>query len=200
MYTTQPLLLRVAVVNNNNKVEEKEFTLSVFTENKIGLLTRVTNIFTRRKLNIESLTASECEIKDVYRFIIVVKTTEEKARKLVQQLEKQVEVLKALYYHEKDLIFQEVAMFKLKLDGFTENNSIEKIIRQYNARIIDVEPNFVVVEMTGHKEETQELFEKLKPFGLLQFVRSGRIAIMKPMKTLKDYLDEMDENFSSTLN
>jgi acetolactate synthase-1/3 small subunit len=128
-----------------------------------------------------------------------VRTTEEGARKVVEQLEKQVEVFKALYFNAEELIHQEVAMYKLKLDGFSKNNSIEKIIRQYNARIIDVEPEFVVVEMTGHKAESQELFEKLQPFGVLQFVRSGRIAIMKPMKTLAEYMKEIEENFTSTL-
>src|SRR5689334_12424419 len=92
---------------------EKTFIISVFCENRIGLINRISIIFTRRRLNIESFTASETEIKDIYRFAIIVKSTREKLEKVAQQIEKQIEVLRALVHEEEDVIYQEVALYKV---------------------------------------------------------------------------------------
>ncbi len=94
-------------------MNEKRFTLSVFTENMPGMLQRVTTIFTRRKLNIETLNVSESEIKGISKFKIVLKTDEEQITKIVKQLEKQVDVLKAYYHSESDMLHQELATIKI---------------------------------------------------------------------------------------
>jgi len=91
----------------------KEYTLSIFTENKIGLLNRITIIFTRRHVNIESITASESEVEGVYRYTIVIRCTREKAIKVVNQIEKLVEVLKAFMHEEHETVYQEIALYKI---------------------------------------------------------------------------------------
>ena len=89
-------LLNHRTLQTCKKMEEKQFTICIFTENKIGLLNRISIIFTRRKINIESLTTSESEIKNVYPFTIVVNMTEENIVKVVKQMEKQIEEKQAV--------------------------------------------------------------------------------------------------------
>jgi acetolactate synthase-1/3 small subunit len=174
-----------------HKMEQK-FTLSVFTENHIGLLNRVTNIFTRRHINIESLTVSASEMEGIHRFTVVLRCTAENAAKLVKQLEKLVEVLKAFCHSESETVYQEIALYKIPTESLTLGHGAEGLIRAHNARILSMERDYTVIEKTGHVEETQQLFNELESFGVLEFVRSGRVAITKPMKQLSSYLEEME--------
>ncbi|WP_297983501.1 acetolactate synthase small subunit [uncultured Chryseobacterium sp.] len=169
----------------------KTFTVSIFTENTIGMLNRITIIFTRRHLNIYSITASETEIKNVHRYTIVLETTREQVEKVVGQIEKLVDVLKAFVHENEEIVHQEIALYKIKTDALN-NGSAEKVIRENHAKILSVDPDFLVIEKTGHKEETQLLFEKLKPLGVLEFARSGRVAVSKSMKELSVYLQELE--------
>ena len=172
---------------------DKEFTLSIFTENKIGLLHRVTVIFTRRHINIDSLAASESEVKGVYRFTIVVKCSLELIKKVQKQLEKQIGVLKAFYFTGEDIVHQEIALYKVPTEAFAHGNDVEDLIRNHNAHILTVEPEYIIIEKAGHKAENQELFNKLLPYGILQFARSGRVAVSKQRKELTSYLRELEE-------
>jgi len=167
---------------------KKRFTLSIFTENIVGILNQVTIIFTRRHINIESIVVSESEMDGIHRYTLVISETDEVVRKVVLQLEKQVDIIKALYHEDKDVIYQEIALFQMPSDVLIKGGEAEKIVRNHFARIISVEEGFIILEKTGHKEETQKLFNELKPYGVLEFVRSGRIAITKPMKTLETIL------------
>ena len=169
---------------------EKTYTVSVFTENSIGMMNRITIIFTRRHLNIDSITASESEVKGVFRYTIVLRTTKEQVEKVIGQLEKVIDVLKAFVHEDAQIVHQEIALYKIKTDALT-NGDVEKVIRQHHARILTVDREFIVIEKTGHVEETQLLFENLQPFGVLEFARSGRVAVTKPMKNLSIYLDEL---------
>lgn len=171
---------------------EKTYTVSVFTENSIGMMNRITIIFTRRHLNIDSITASESEVKGVFRYTIVLRTTKEQVEKVIGQLEKVIDVLKAFVHEDAQIVHQEIALYKIKTDALT-NSDVEKVIRQHHARILTVDSEFMVIEKTGHVEETQLLFENLQPFGVLEFVRSGRVAVTKPMKNLSTYLEELAE-------
>jgi acetolactate synthase-1/3 small subunit len=171
---------------------KKTYTISVFTENSIGILNRITIIFTRRHLNIDSITASESEVKGVFRYTIVLRTSKEQVKKVIGQIEKLLDVLKAFVHEESEIVHQEIALYKIKTDNLT-NGKVEKVIRENHARILTVEPLFMVVEKTGHVEETQLLFENLKPFGILEFARSGRVAVTKPMKELNTYLKELEQ-------
>lgn len=170
---------------------EKTFTVSVFTENSIGMLNRITIVFTRRHLNIDSITASESEVKDVFRYTIVLKTNREQVEKVIGQIEKLTDVLKAFGHEDTDIVHQELALYKIK--NTFENGDVEKVIRENHARILSVDKQFMVIEKTGHVEETQLLFEKLKPFGILEFARSGRVAVTKPMKEFSAYLKELEQ-------
>jgi acetolactate synthase-1/3 small subunit len=171
---------------------KKTYTISVFTEDRVGLLNRVTIIFTRRKINIESIAASESEIANVHRYTIVINENEDTVKKVVLQLEKQVEIIKAVYHLEEEIVYQEIALYKVPTDVLVAGNDAEKIVRAHHARVLSVESAFTVLEKTGHKEETQALFNELEPYGILEFVRSGRIAITKPMRTLTSIIEELE--------
>ena len=172
---------------------EKTFTVSIFTENTIGMLNRITIIFTRRHLNIDSITASETEVKNVQRYTIVLRTTKEQIDKVVGQIEKLIDVLKAFVHEDTDVVHQEIALYKIRTSNLS-NADVEQVIRENYAKVLSVDPQFIVIEKTGHKSETQALFDKLKPFGVLEFARSGRVAVTKSMKELSTYLKELELN------
>lgn len=172
---------------------EQEFTLSIFTEDKVGLLHRITVVFTKRNINLESFIASESEVKGVFRFTIVVHSTEDQVRKVVKQIEKIIGVLKGFYHSNEEIVYQELALYKVPTKAMADGPHVEKIIRTYNAHILTVEPEYIIIEKTGHKPETQELFNELLPFGVLQFGRSGRVAITKQIKEITSYLIELEE-------
>ncbi len=172
---------------------EQLYTLSIFTENISGLMHRILTIFTRRKINIESLTVSGTETHGISRFTITIFTTHEGIVQIVKQIEKQVDVLKAFFYDDSKIVYQELALYKMPTQAFMGSDLVEKIIRNNHAQILAIEEEFTVIEKTGHEAETQKLFEELKPHGILSFVRSGRIAIAKPMKRILAHLRELEE-------
>lgn len=172
---------------------KQQFTISVFTENHVGLLSRITIIFTRRHINIESLTASETEAHGIYRYTIVVTETRALVKKVVKQIEKQIEVFEAYYHTSDEIVHQEIALYKLPIKAITHNSNLEGIMRKHHARILTVEEEFLIIEKSGHKEETQELLEQLEPLGVMEFVRSGRVAIIKPMWKFNEELHKMEK-------
>jgi len=175
-------------------MKKEEFTLTIYAENQVGLLNQITTIFTRRRINIESLTTSESAIPGIHKFTLVMYISAENVEKLIGQIEKRIDVLKAYYFRSDEIIFQEIALYKVPTKSLTDGNQIERIVRTFGARILEITEEYTVIEKTGHKSETQELYQKLKPYGLTQFTRSGRIAINK-LKTepLIAHLDHVEQ-------
>ncbi len=171
--------------------EVKSYTISVFTENLPGLLHRITTVFTRRKINLDSFTASESEVEGIYRFTIVVRMTYEDVYKIVKQLDKIIGVFNAYLHSEEGVVHQEVALYKMATKTLV-NGNVEDIIRKHNARILTVEPDYLVIERTGKHEEIQELLIALKPYGVLEFARSGLVSVMKRNYSLDKYIHKLD--------
>lgn len=172
---------------------KKEFTLTVYTENQIGLLNRIAIIFSRRKINIDSLNTSPSEIESVHRFNIVITETEEVVRKLCRQIEKQVEVLKAYYNTNEEIIWQELALYKVPTNVIAEKAVVERLLRKYGARAVVIRNDYTVFETSGHREETEGLIKALEPYGLIEFVRSARVAIIKNSSGFHDKLKEFEQ-------
>ena len=172
-------------------VGKQEYTITVYTENQIGLLNRIAIIFSRRKINVESLNTSPSEVDSVHRFTIVINETEDVVRKLCRQIEKQVEVLKAYYNTNEEIVWQELAMYKVPTDVIAEKVKVERLLRQYGARAVVIRKDYTVFETSGHREEIEGLIKALEPYGLIEFVRSARVAIIKDSKgfhsKLKDF-------------
>lgn len=178
---------------NKTKIMQQEFTISVFTEDHIGILGQITIILTRRQINIESITASESAVKGAQLLTIVVKTTPEMIQKVARQMEKLIDVLKVFVHTSDQIIYQEIALFKVPTKGLMSGNIVDHVVRAHHARILEVSPEYIVIEKTGHKTEITDLLTQLEPYGVLQFARSGRVAITKQVKELTSYLKEMDE-------
>ncbi len=155
------------------------YTVTVYSENQVGLLNQISIIFTRRQLNIESLSVSGSAIEGVHKFTITTYSDRETMEKLVKQIEKRIDVLRAFFYTDDEIIFQEVALYKVPTDKLLDDRSIEDLIRKHNARILEVNRTYTVIEKSGHPNETQSLFEELSRYDVMQFVRSGRVAITK---------------------
>lgn len=170
---------------------KQEYTITVYTENQIGLLNRIAIIFSRRKINIESLNTSPSEVDSVHRFTIVINETEEVVKKLCRQIEKQVEVLKAYYNTNEEIIWQELALYKVPTDIIAEEVKVERLLREHGAKAVVIRKDYTVFEVAGQREETDGLIKVLAPYGLIEFVRSARVAIIKKSdgfhKKLKEF-------------
>lgn len=158
---------------------KQEYTITVYTENQIGLLNRIAIIFSRRKINVDSLNTSPSEVESVHRFTIVINETEDVVRKLCRQIEKQVEVLKAYYNTNDEIVWQELALYKVPTDIIAEEVPVERLLREHGAKAVVIRKDYTVFEVAGHREETDNLIKVLEPYGLIEFVRSARVAIIK---------------------
>jgi acetolactate synthase-1/3 small subunit len=170
----------------------QEYNITVYTENQIGLLNRIAIIFTRRKINIDSLNTSPSEIESIHRFNIVITESEDVVRKVCRQIEKQVEVLKVYYHTNADVIWQELALYKVSTDVIAEQASVERLLRENGARVVVLRKDYTVFETTGHREETDALMNILQPYGLIEFVRSARVAIIKDSEGFNSKLREFE--------
>ncbi|MBT8257218.1 MAG: acetolactate synthase small subunit [Bacteroidia bacterium] len=166
-----------------------KFTISIYTENNIGLLNRISAIFQKRHINVDSLNTSASEIEGVSRFTIVVRVTEEQMKKIIGQIDKQVEVIKAYYHTDEETIYQESCLFKIKSDLLFEERQIQNIIKDSDARIVTVNREFFVLEKSGRRNEVDMLHRELSAFGIMQFVRSGRIAVTKDEMKVTEMLE-----------
>jgi len=183
------------------KKESKEYTLSVLTENKAGLLNHITIIFNRRKINIDSLNVSTTEVKGVSRFTIVVKSNKEKIIKILNQINKLIDVLGAFLYEEGETYYQEIALYKLSTKIFLKGDNVEKIVRKNGAKILIIEEDHTIIQKTGTKSETQKLYNELEKFGsILEFVRSGRVAVSKSKRKTENFIKELEKIKSNKLN
>ena len=187
---------------DNSIKDIKEYTISVLTEDKAGLLNHITIIFNRRKLNIDSLNVSTTEVKGVSRFTIAVKSSKEKIIKVVNHINKLIDVLAAFLYEEDEIYYQEIALYKLSTKIFLKGDLVEKIIiRKYGAKILKIEKDHIIIQKTGTKVGTQKLYDELEKFGsILEFVRSGRVAVSKSKRKTKNFIKELEKIKSNKLN
>ena len=167
------------------------YTISIYTENNIGILNRLSAIFLKRHINIESMTVSKSEIENVHRFTFVVNMSEISIRKIIGRLQKQIEVIRAYYHTEDEIIYHETALFKIST-AHLYDEKIQDKLKFRRAHIIAITENYFVIEASGLKEDIDRMYDKLKPYGLLQFVRSGRIAITKPKMAISELLLEIN--------
>ena len=171
---------------------KQEYTITVYAENRIGLLNRIAIIFSKRKINIESLNSSASEIDGIHRFNIVIHEGYEVVRKLARQIEKQIEVLKVYFNTNDEIIWQELALYKVSTDEIAEKVTVERLLRQYGASAVVIRKDYTVFAVTGHREETDALVKALEPYELIEFVRSARVAIIKDSAGFHEKLKEFE--------
>lgn len=172
--------------------QKQEFTITVYTENQIGLLNRIAIIFSRRKINVESLNTSPSEVESVHRFTIVINEVEDVVKKLCRQIEKQVEVLKAYYNTNDEIIWQELALYKVPTEIIAEEVKVERLLSQHGAKAVVIRKDYTVFEVSGQRDETDKFIKILEPYGLIEFVRSARVAIIKDSEGFHSKLKEFE--------
>ncbi len=176
-------------------MEEKTlFTVAVFAENHVGLMNQLSIILTRRCINMESISASRCSIPDVSKVTFTCYSDRLTMDKIVKQIEKRIDVLRAFLYTDDDIVYQEVALYKVPTARLLDEQHLEEIIRSHGARILEITRDNTIIEKTGHSDETEALFEELKRYDIRQFVRSGRGAITKsPIEHVDRFLVEQEQ-------
>lgn len=175
-------------------MDKQEYTLTVYTENQVGLINKIAIMFSRRKISLESFNTSPSEIKNIYRFTIVVKETEMVVKNLVRQIEKLVDVFKVFYNTNDEIIWQQIALYKVPTAVIMKDVKVERLLRAFGANAVVIREDYTVFETTGQDEEVNNLLEELTKYGLIEFVRSSRIAIIKGSEGVHQKVLDMDKN------
>ena len=173
---------------------KKEYTLSVYTENQVGLLNKIAIIFSRRKINLESLNSSPSEIDKIYRFTIVIIETETVVNNIVRQLEKIVDVFKVYANTNEEIVWQQMALYKVQTSIIMKEVKVERLLREYGAKAVVIREDYTVFEATGQDDEINNLLTELGKYGLIEFVRSSRIAIIKSSEGVHKKVLDMEKN------
>lgn len=173
---------------------KEEYTLTIYTENQVGLINKIAIMFSRRKISLESLNSSPSEINNIYRFTLVVKETEAVVKNLVRQLEKNVDIFKVYYNTNDEIIWQQIALYKVPTDIIMKDVKVERLLREYGAKAVVIRADYTVFEATGQDEEINNLVKELGKYGLIEFVKSSRIAIIKSSEGVHKKVLDMEKN------
>ena len=160
-----------------------KFVLSVLVENKAGVLSRVSGLFSRRGYNIDSLTVCETSNPMQSRMTIVVKGDEYVLEQIQKQLAKLVEVISIMKCEVKESVQREMALIKVKAEASNRGTIIETC-DIYKARIVDVSLESVIIEITGSEEKIESLLRLLEPYGILEYVKTGITALERGSKVM----------------
>jgi acetolactate synthase-1/3 small subunit len=153
-------------------------TFAVYVDNKPGVLNRVASLFRRRAFNIESLTVGHTETSNVSRMTVVVDTDEYGARRLEAHLYKLVPVRRVDNITQKPSIERDLALIKVAATSDARTH-VMQLVDVYRARVVDVSADSLVVETTGTEDKIESLVEVLRPFGIIEIVRTGLIAMVR---------------------
>ena len=175
--------------------EKKLYTLLVYSENIAGILNQITAVFTRRQVNIESLNVSASSIPGVHKYTITAWSDEDQIQKIVHQIEKKIDVVKANYFTDDQLFIRESGLYKLSTPMVLENPEISRTIRRFDAQIIEVNPTYVIVMKHGVTEDIISLYRALDTFGcVFQYTRSGRIAVTRgKQEQVSEFLEQREK-------
>jgi acetolactate synthase-1/3 small subunit len=177
------------------KENKKLYTLLVYSENVAGILNQVTAVFTRRQVNIESLNVSASSIPGVHKYTITAwSSDEDQIIKIVRQIEKKIDVVKANYFTDEQLFIRESGLYKLATPMVLDNPEISRTIRRYDAHIIEVNPTYTIVMKHGITEDIISLYRALDKFDcVLQYTRSGRIAVTRgTQEQVSEFLEQRE--------
>lgn len=173
---------------------KQEFTLTIYTENQVGLINKIAIMFSRRKISLESLNTSPSEIENIYRFTLVVRETEAVVKNLVRQLEKIVDVFKVYHNTNDEIIWQQMALYKVPTSVIMKEVKVERLLREFGAKAVVIREDYTVFETTGQDDEVNNLLKELDKYGLIEFVRSSRVAIIKSSEGIHKSVMDMEKN------
>ncbi len=180
-------------------MENTLYTITVYSENNVGLLSQIALMFTRRKLNIENLSVSASAVPGVHKFTITLECDERSVKNVVSQIEKRVDVIRAFYYLDNDIFTQEIALYKVSTPHLLEKGGISEIVSRFSVRILEVNESYTIIEKSGNREKIQQLYDELANYNMLQFARSGRVSITKSkVEEVNLFLEEQEKRRDKT--
>lgn len=151
---------------------------SVLVHNEYGVVTRISGLFTRRGFNISSFTGEETENPSISRITIVAEGEERELAQIKNQVEKLVDVIKVVELDIKDSVQRELALIKIKTDD-KNRTEVFQIIESFRAKVVDIEPESVIVEITGDLDKVKAFINMMKHYGIIESVRTGIIALQR---------------------
>ena len=158
-------------------------TISVLVENHFGVLTRVAGLFSARGFNIDSLAVGETHDPTVSRMTIVVNGDDRIVEQIIKQLDKLIDVIKVEDLSDDDVMDRELVLVKVNADS-AGRNDIMQIVNTFRAKIVDVNPNTMTIEVTGGESKIDAMLELLGPFGIRETVRTGLVALARRKELL----------------
>lgn len=177
---------------------KNQYTFTIYAENQVQLFQKITLIFSRKKINIESFNFSSCEVDPISRFTILITETYEIVQNLVPQIEKIIEVYKCFCNTNEEIVWKQIALFKVPTATIYEEN-LNSFLKKTNITAVSIERNYTVFQATGNEEEINDLVIKLSDFNLIEFAKSPRIALIKKSegfaKELSDRERDKEEHF-----
>ena len=184
----------------NLDMDKKLYTIIVHSENVAGVLNQVTAVFTRRQINIESLNVSASSIPGVHKYTITAWTDPDTMEKVAKQISKKIDVVQSQYFTDDNIFQYEIALYKLKTSVLESNKEVSKVIRRSGARIVEVNSVYSILVKDGLSSEITDLNDQLIQLDcVLQFVRSGRIAVTKSsFERVDDYLANRRAKYEKT--
>jgi acetolactate synthase-1/3 small subunit len=160
-------------------------TLSVLVENKPGVLARIAGLFSRRGFNIDSLAVGPTEHPEISRMTIVVNVEDLPLEQVTKQLNKLVEVIKIVELEGAGSVARELLLVKVRADAETRGQVLETV-QLFRAKVVDVAPDAVTVEVTGNADKLEAFLRVLEPFGVRELVQSGMVAIGRGSRSITD--------------
>lgn len=164
-------------------------TISVLVDNKAGVLARVTNLFSRRGYNIDSLAVGTADTRDISRITVIVDCDDRILDQIVHQLEKLVCVRTVKVLSEISNVTRELVLIKVKAPASVRNDIIQ-IAEVFRGRIIDISPETLTIEITGEEHKTTALMDMIKDYGILEVARTGKVALDRGMEYITYNKDE----------
>jgi acetolactate synthase-1/3 small subunit len=160
-------------------------TLSVLVEDKPGVLTRIAGHFSRRGFNIHSLAVGPTEHPDVSRMTIVVNVEESPLEQVTKQLNKLVEVIKVVELDDAASVNRELLLVKVRADVTTRGQLLDAV-QLFKAKVVDVAPDAVTIEITGNTDKLADFLKVVEPFGIRELVQSGMVAIGRGSRSISE--------------
>lgn len=158
---------------------KNEFTLTIYSEDQLRLINKLSAMFIRKQIEILSLNMSICEIDKIFRHTIVVNETLDTVANLTAQIEKIIEVFKCYYAVNDEIVSRQLVLFKISTAAFMSDSNVESLLRENDFKIVEIQKEYTIAQATGTEEEMLDLIGKLTRLGVIEFVKSSRIALMQ---------------------
>lgn len=179
--------------------DNRLYTLIIHSENISGILNQIASVFTRLQVNIESLNVSASSMKNVHKFTVTCNTSSRNMDKILKQINKKLDVINASCYTDDEIFQSEIAMFKISTDEFQNWDDTSRVLRGYNTHIVEITPEYLVVELAGSGEAINSLYQELdKIHCVRQFVRSGKVAVTaSTLEQVSDLLSKRKARYTN---